>query len=200
MEKKYGLLRINAKRGGTIPELQSYLIDLQKAYENLYAFELIINKAKIQEFYLSAPKGLPALKPIRKVSEIILPQDQIIVSKIRIESPGFWEFLGSLNPLQQIREYLKDRHERRKDLEWREEQERKKMTIENRLMETKLLNDQIEILKSIGYSEDEIRRIIVVHWYEPLKELNKHQDSGMIEDADIEHREHREDFTSYNLA
>ena len=31
------------------------------------------------------------------------------------ESPGFWEFLGSLNPLEVIRRYLNDRHERAKD-------------------------------------------------------------------------------------
>jgi len=45
----------------------------------------------------------------------IIPQDErLVISKVTFQSPGFWEFLGSLNPLEQIREYLKDRHERQK--------------------------------------------------------------------------------------
>jgi len=45
---------------------------------------------------------------------IVLPSERLFFSKVNIQSPGFWEVMGSLNPLQQIREYLKDRHERKK--------------------------------------------------------------------------------------
>ena len=45
-----------------------------------------------------------------------------------------------MNPLMQLREYLKERHERRKDKDWREEQERRKMVLENANIETQIFS------------------------------------------------------------
>ena len=45
-------------------------------------------------------------------------------------SAGFWEFLGNINPLIQIRELIKDHHERKKDLSYRNSLDKKKMEIE----------------------------------------------------------------------
>lgn len=52
--------------------------------------------------------------------EAVVPEHRLVVKRVRIESPGLWEFAASLNPLQQIREYLNDRHQRRQDREFRE--------------------------------------------------------------------------------
>jgi len=61
------------------------------------------------------------------------PKDLLEIASFSIHSPGFWEVLGGLNPLQQIREYLNDRHKRRQDREFREAAEKKKLEIENEL-------------------------------------------------------------------
>lgn len=53
-------------------------------------------------------------------ADTVLPEHRLVIKSIRIESPGFWEVFASLNPLQQIREYLNDRHKRKQDREFRE--------------------------------------------------------------------------------
>jgi hypothetical protein len=98
--------------------------------------------------------------------------------------------LGSLNPLQQIREYLNDRHKRRQDKEFREAAESEKLRLENELIqrqiwekENAVLRDRILVLKEVGYSEQEIRQLIWAQVGKPLAVLGRHQDSGLIEGA-----------------
>ena len=85
----------------------------------------------------------------------------------RIESPGFWEFLGALNPLQQIREYLNGRHKRRQDREYRETAEQERLRLENALIqrqvcekENAVLRDRINLAKELGYSDHELRQLL----------------------------------------
>jgi hypothetical protein len=61
------------------------------------------------------------------------PADPLVVSRVVFESPGFWEFLGNLNPLEVLRNYLNDRHEREKDREYRSAAERERLAIANAL-------------------------------------------------------------------
>jgi hypothetical protein len=58
---------------------------------------------------------------------------------VQLTSPGFWDFLGKLMPLETIRQYLNDRHERAKDREYRNEAEEKRLDLENRLLEMKIV-------------------------------------------------------------
>lgn len=97
----------------------------------------------------------------------MLPQYRLELSRVSIKSPGFWEFLGALNPLQQLREFLKDRHERRKDHEYREPAEKEKLKLDNELLqkiilekENSILHDQLSMMKEFGISDEEIRQII----------------------------------------
>ncbi len=55
----------------------------------------------------------------------------LVVSRVVLSSPGFWEFMGSLNPLEVLRQYLSDRHERRKDDKYRSPAEAERLAIEN---------------------------------------------------------------------
>ena len=66
---------------------------------------------------------------------MITPQYELVLDGVSLSSPGAWDFLGKLNPLDVIRQYLTDRHERRKDKEYREAHENRKLYLENKLLE-----------------------------------------------------------------
>lgn len=196
MPEEHGLLIIAAERGGTTEELTSFLSDLQNAYIALYLLDkwsLDLHRLRRRvplEFLLDAGYpfaqfGLPWTLPLDP--QHIIPHDRLVVARIRIESPGFWEFVGSLNPLQQIREYLNDRHKRRQDREYREPSEKERLELENELLKLQIyekqntvLRERIEIMKELGYSNEEIERRLWSSVGEPLSRLGKHQDTHLI--------------------
>ena len=55
-----------------------------------------------------------------EIASLVPRKEQLILSAVKLTSPGFREFSGTLNPLEVLRKYLNDRHERRKDHEYRE--------------------------------------------------------------------------------
>jgi len=116
-----------------------------------------------------------------KIDKIVLPSESLVINRVNIQSPGFWEFLGSLNPLQQIREYLKDRHERNKDRKFKSRQEEELGELSIMEKKNNIVSQRIEILKGLGYSEAEIRQLVNSMIVEPLNKLGNHQDKGLIE-------------------
>jgi len=200
MAKEIDRLKIHAKRGGSIKEIISFLSDLNTAYNSLVALEEYLDssyywvdnrylKSKYPLFDFWYPNNLN-LK-LDNSDEIILPEFRLYVEKIEIQSPGFWEVVGSLNPLQQIREYLNDRHKRRQDREYREESEKKKLQLENELTNQQIdenrniiLKERIEILTDLGYSKEDIRKLIWANLGNPLAQLGRHQDNDLIEGAE----------------
>lgn len=82
--------------------------------------------------------------------------------------PGFSEFLGQLNPLLRLREYLNDRHRRRQDRDFREQAEQERLTLENQILErhrlrerdNALWRERFELLRDMGYTDDDLRILI----------------------------------------
>jgi hypothetical protein len=118
-----------------------------------------------------------------KVQDLLLPDDKLLLISICIESPGFWEFLGSINPLEQIRKYLNDRHERIKDKKFRDRQEENYREIEIQILNNKDIKEKIEILEKIGCTKIEIRELIGGYVVNPLHRLDKYQNNGQIENS-----------------
>lgn len=150
--------------------------DLRYEYERLYQL--------MEFFYFDGRRLLPSLKSYYEnldVNRIIIPADKLALSKVNIQSPGFWEFLGTVNPFNQIREYLKDRHERCKDKEYRSAQEKRKGELDIIEKEDGILKGRIEMLKSMGFSDIEIREMVVKMVVQPLHLLDKYQDNKQIE-------------------
>jgi hypothetical protein len=121
-------------------------------------------------------------------AESMLPEYRLELRRVSIHSPGFWEFLGGLNPLKQLREYLNDRHERRKDQEYRELAEKERLCLENELLqrqilekENTILRDQLSIMREVGLGDAEIRQFIWSRLGAPLAQLGRHQDNRLIE-------------------
>src|SRR5206468_3287516 len=105
----------------TYNKLYSFHTSLEILDLDPFMYYMYARRSRLPLFLLSEPHELSDL------SESILPDDRLTIRKIQVASPGFWEFFGSLNPLQQIREYLNDRHKRRQDREYREKSEAEKL-------------------------------------------------------------------------
>jgi hypothetical protein len=195
-ENRIGTLRLLTQRGGTVAELSQFLVDLEAAYLCLYQLDMPLTRTwPTQRDRLG--RMLIQMRPLGSVSrwpldaltpEAVLPEHRLVVTRVHIESPGFWEFLGSLNPLQQIREYLNDRHRRRQDRDFRELAERDRLVLENEIIqrqvwehENSVLRERISIMKELGYSDEEIRQLVWASIGKPLVQLGTHQDSRLIE-------------------
>jgi hypothetical protein len=95
--------------------------------------------------------------------------------------------LGSLNPLQQLREYLKDRHERKKDRDWRGDAEKERALLENEILQIQAERGRIgvigefnELLQRMEISPEDRQRIIWERLGPAMTRLGRHQDTGLL--------------------
>lgn len=195
MSEETGTLQITAYRGGSIAEISGFLSDFETAYLALYAidrlspphplwhsFPLLVWMELGYLFPPSGPAGHFSLG-----MDAVPPSARLTLERVSIESPGFWEFVGSLNPLEQIRRYLNDRHQRRQDQEYREPSERLQLELENEQKRLRIEEDRIrigrdyfEFLREMGVPDDEICRVVWERVGLPLTRLGRHQDAGLI--------------------
>lgn len=192
---RVGHVTFSTERAGTPVELSQLLLDFEAAYLALYRIDSRPGQWRGPRRHMMFEYAMEFGFPPGQLgwpnscggSDSILPEHQLLVTKVRIESPGFWEFLGSLNPLLQIREYLNDRHRRRQDKDFREASERDRLMFENEILQRQIiekdntiLRERISILKEIGVSDQEIREKLWASIGKPLAQLGRHQDSRLI--------------------
>jgi hypothetical protein len=120
-----------------------------------------------------------------EVGSFVPRTEQLILSAVSLTSPGFWEFLGTLNPLDVLRKYLNDRHERRKDHEYRESAERRRLELENLSLESRVLSERVRLAKEIGATDRDLAPLLNELIHKPLVALDRYQDKGVIEHAEI---------------
>lgn len=186
-------LRINTETLGDIRQIIDYLQLLEKAYNHLYAFDFIVTEAKLRHIELNKSRysfqgntsPVRAIPSVRKPETVVLPEDRIQVSSIVIKSPGFWEFIGNINPLEVLRKYLCDRHERKKDTDYRNHQEQERGALENEKLRVEVVHEKVKLLKELGVPENRIREALFKHVIQPLGELDAVQDRGLVVDAEI---------------
>jgi len=196
--KNKQILCIQAQRLGKIAEITDFLKTLDQVYNSFFFIDNIDvervrsvkakrNLYNSEEINESARKNLKYsfYREIGKLISAARPRgnDKIEIHKIKILSPGFWEFFGALNPLQQIRQFLNDRHERKKDNNYRNSQEKRMGEIEIFIKENELIQARIMLLKEAGVNEEEIKPLIAKYISIPLGKLGSHQDSGLIDSA-----------------
>jgi hypothetical protein len=105
------------------------------------------------------------------------PDDDLFLHAIQIESPGWAEIIGTLNPLTFIKDCLVMMRD------WREQ--RRHLALENQLLENQVLRERIAILKEAGYTEQEIKDFINDHIRVPLNEIQRYQEKKLIIGAEI---------------
>lgn len=132
------------------------------------------------------------------INDIVSIDEYPKVIKASFNSPGFWEVVGSWNPFEQIRGYIKERHSRRKDKEYGWELERKlgEAEVENKRLSNDLLKleisqKMINQLKEVGLSDMEIRHIVQKS-YGNLELLNAHIDKKRITKIELVNNEDEE--------
>lgn len=111
------------------------------------------------------------------------PETPLVVSRVALRSPGFWEFMGSLNPLEVTRRYLNDRHERKKDRDYRSPAEAERLALENALLGLDVLERLGQLDREHDFRTGEaelLRRHIVGTVREPLRRLGELDDLGLI--------------------
>jgi hypothetical protein len=110
MPKQYAKLRILSDTAGTVSDAVGTLKIIDDAYLHLYAantyFDEILNthhghrrffRIELIEAGL-IPWGFHTRKAVTSQeirTHLLLAEDQLVLSAVRFESPGFWEVLGS---------------------------------------------------------------------------------------------------------
>jgi hypothetical protein len=135
--------------------------------------------------YLSAWEDQPLHSSRSRLPLRVPMQEQLVIGSIRLSSPGFLEFLGSLNPLECIRRYLQDRHERGKDARYRESAESIHMDLQNQLLTNKVIKERLAIARSVGLTDAEVAPMIQELFVRPLRKLEKHQETGLVTSVEI---------------
>lgn len=201
-----GRLRVDSAGDLAVTDVRRLMEAIEGAYGSALAFEYFVELlagsrerfSRIRRY--SEPWwGYPWLDwpPLaryerRDAGALLLPSDQLVLHAASISSPGFWEFLGKLNPLDVIRQYFQDRHVRRQDREYREGHEDRQLGLENRkrhlenqLLENQVLRERVELLDELGFGEGERQQILNEFLYQPLQELDDLQDRNIAIEMSI---------------
>ena len=199
-DQAYAKLRIEGMGDTPVSDIEQYLADLRKAYCGLVVFETLTDSA-IERINLLLKSGRGIHEPpvasvwsqtLWRVSsdrfhpaDLVRPDQVLTLKAVRLESPGFWEFVGKLNPLETIRQFLNDMHERRKDREYREAAEQRRLYLQNLELENKVIEHRLKIIRSLGATDADLTPLMNQMVVDPLKRLATHQESGLIITADI---------------
>ncbi len=107
------------------------------------------------------------------------PRDRLIVKGCQIASPGWLDVIGKLNPLDVLRQWAQDRHERQKDTAYRDAEDRRKRQLENDLLETELIKKRIELMKEAGVPKTVIKKMISAIVL-PMQHLQRQMNDGVM--------------------
>jgi hypothetical protein len=202
-------LRVHGQGDVEVELVAAFLGDIKHAYDSVLLFDTTIDgmRRAARDFpfpwYPFAldfgwPSGRRGVRRTRdwpptaeEVASFVPRAEQLVLSAVSLASPGFWEFLGTLNPLEVLRKYLNDRHERRKDHDYRESAERRRLELENLNLESRVLSERIRIAREIGATDRDLAPLLNELIYKPLALLDRYQDKNVIEHAEIPTDHHR---------
>jgi hypothetical protein len=174
------VLHIEGEGGLPVSEVRQFLSVIEHAYNSLLIFEAATEPAST-----SRTGGVPIWTPESKFSleqstTLVLPSDRLVLQRVELASPGFWEFMGALNPMEVMRKYLQDRHERQKDRAYRAALEAEKLRVQILLEETEVIGKRLKIAKEVGAPEHIMASLLNELVYRPLEGIATLHDKGLI--------------------
>jgi hypothetical protein len=153
-------LKINGHGEVEVDLIIACLSDLKLAYETICVFMSQLHASRggwperdLPLPYSRSPFWLREIPPLSRMASFVPRSEHLVLNAVRLTSPGFWEFLGTLQPLEVMRKYLTDRHEQRKDREYRESADKRRLTLENLSRENAIIREQIEMARSLGATD-----------------------------------------------
>ena len=165
-----GILHVEMQDDLTITEFSELLTEFNNAYSSI---RFLLRKFSSNESDLYQLLSFPPVQPLPTLAQPIL-------SKAQFNSPGFWEALGNLNPFKIICDYLQQKHERKKDNDYRNRLEEQRLALENLKLRNELIDQQIKSMKEVGFSDEEIKELLSNYIGDPLEKLSRRIDSGQI--------------------
>lgn len=188
------ILRVAILRAGEVREFVNLFQALERVYNSLYAFDLVLNE--VRENYGYRYSRSRSIRIIKKPEQVVLPEDRLRLYRISVNSPGWVDVIGKINHLETLRQYLNDRNERRKDLTYRDSAERDRLDLENQKraielekLKTAVVSERIKVLKEISVPEDKIRQAVMSYFFQPVEELEQLQDSNLIGGAETKRKQ-----------
>lgn len=196
-----GRIRIHGHGDVEVELVAAYLLDLRHAYNSLLVFESAFDGPRrnyrepgypffLGNFALPLPRrstrqswGWPPAS--EEIASLVPHAEQLVLSGARLQSPGFWDFVGKLNPLEVIRQYINDRHERRKDRDYRESADARRLKLENLKRENEVIAERIRLARDLGATERDLAPMLNELVFRPLTGLDRHQDRGVIENVEV---------------
>jgi len=188
--REQGRLRIESDGGWPVSDTIEFLHAFKAAYENILIFEMLLEGFAAPR--LSVPRT-PILNnrglnlstalwelPDEALARFLRPDDQLILQRVELSSPGFWEFAGALNPLEVLRMYLNDRHRRRQDRTYREAHERHRLALENILLENQVFRERMRMAEEYGLSDQDMTQLLNRFVYEPIQQIDIIDARGMV--------------------
>jgi hypothetical protein len=197
-------LRVHGEGGVEVELVAAYLADLKYAYDSILFFEASVDGMRriARDFPFALYPFGPDLRRLsgsrragvgtqywppsaQEIASFVPRAEQLILASVNINSPGSWDFIGALNPLEVLRKYLSDRHERRKDHEYRESAEQRRLALENMVLENNVLSERIRMAKELGATDLDLAPLLNELVFKPLTALDRYQDKGVIGPAEI---------------
>ncbi len=194
-----GYLQIAGEGRVAVGDLRELLDAVEQAYAAVYHVDLVLLE-RVQLLRGSerwvrrwGPPEAMMGWPLRSVAAALpaatgSPASPILVSKVVFRSPGFWEFVGALNPLEVLRQYLNDRHERKKDNEYRSAAERDSLAIENAVRAMDALERLYVLEERTGPFGDDLQSVdralreqVAGALRPSLRRLGQMTDNGLID-------------------
>lgn len=208
MPEQRARLRVGSQGERRAAEVQQFLQAVEDAHDGMLAFLNLLDREARQAAsrrpdprevvqYLGGARtiehglGMANLPRDEMSSErirrsLVSTDEQIVVTRVSLASPGLWEFLGALNPLTAINTYLEGRHERRKDREYRESADRTRLNLENerrdlenQLLETQVVQERLQLAQALGIYPQEQQLLLQRLAIDPMLGLARVADSGM---------------------
>ena len=181
-----GRLRVRSEGGHPVGDVLDLLNAFNAAYDGLSLFNMVlegyVNGSVAGNSRISRGRWL---RFISRLTDYGLKRElnygqQLILASVELSSPGFWEFMGTLMPLEVLRRYLDDRHRRRQDRAYREGREDRRLQLENMLLENQVIRGRIAAARQLGMTNGDISQLLERFIVEPFRLIDQVETRGMI--------------------
>lgn len=198
------ILRLHSHGGIAAWRIAELVADVDYAYNGLTAFDSALRGMtdyREPSWLWAYPwrrRGPAALVLERAdVASLVHPRQRLRLHAVRLESPGFWDFLGKSASVEAISDALNDRQARREARD-RAPHERVIDEIEEYDRATDALLNRYRALKEMGAPQEDLALLRNQLVERPMRTLGRHQDAGLITDVEVIDVPERPGLTSGN--